>query len=172
MGYCPAQWALALLDCCMGLAMMCRGPTVPLCSIIGVSWRTVTGLCAALTVHAAATTLQTGAALKQLRQALAAGLKLPDTVFLYYTGDWSVCSPGPDNPCTVPIVSHIKSWGGSQGKQTDLLVPQLKLVHSMLYHWPPRDKLPVGEQRPLLACLSVHQQGLLPQQPLVCNCCG
>lgn len=90
---------------------------------------------------------QTSSTLKQLKQAMAAGLRLPDTVFLYYTGDWSICNPGDTNPCVLPLASHIKSWGGTRGKQSDMLVPQLKLVHSELYHWPPEDKLPVGEHK-------------------------
>lgn len=88
-------------------------------------------------------------------------MPLPDTVFFYNSGDYSMC--GDPELCPVPMLTHIKIWA-KEHKQSDILVPQLRYMPNELYHWPWEQKAPVG---------GWHQAGCCgsPRAQSCCMCC-
>jgi hypothetical protein len=68
-------------------------------------------------------------------------MPLPDTVFFYNSGDYSMCQDS--DLCPVPMLTHIKIWSDKH-KQGDILVPQLRYMPNELYNWPWEQKAPVG----------------------------
>jgi hypothetical protein len=69
-------------------------------------------------------------------------LQVPDTVFLYNSGDYSWCHGSP-NPCPAPMLTHIKSWV-PYDQENDILVPQLRYMPNELFSLPWDKKTPEG----------------------------
>ncbi|KAG2450427.1 hypothetical protein HYH02_004929 [Chlamydomonas schloesseri] len=93
-----------------------------------------------------------------MQDALAAGLKLPNVLFIYNSDDNIMRLGDPRRPLTAPPLSFVKTRGRPGGDDLDILVPQLMYLPRALYNSPWESKKDVAFFRGKYTCSHLWEE--------------